>query len=62
MTAPSLADPERRRRVERNTPVGRTGQPEDVAAVVSFLLSEDAGFVSGELVAVDGGIAAAGRT
>ena len=36
-------------------PVGRVGQPEDVAAVISFLASEDAGFVSGQIIYVAGG-------
>ncbi|WP_026240496.1 SDR family oxidoreductase [Parafrankia discariae] len=46
--------------VER-TPVGRIGQAEDVADVVAFLLSDQARFVSGIDVLVDGGVAAAVR-
>jgi 3-oxoacyl-[acyl-carrier protein] reductase len=37
------------------TPVGRIGQPEDIAATVSFFCREDAGFVSGQVVYVAGG-------
>ena len=40
------------------SPLGLVGQPEDVAAVVCFLLSEDARFVTGELVNVDAGATA----
>jgi 3-oxoacyl-[acyl-carrier protein] reductase len=39
----------------REIPVGRVGQPEDVAAVASFLCSEEAGFVSGQVLYVAGG-------
>ena len=37
-------------------PVGRVGRPEDVAAAVSYLLSEDAGFMTGAEMIVDGGM------
>jgi 3-oxoacyl-[acyl-carrier protein] reductase len=36
-------------------PVGRAGQPEDIAHTVSFLVSEGAGFVSGQVIYVAGG-------
>jgi NAD(P)-dependent dehydrogenase (short-subunit alcohol dehydrogenase family) len=38
-----------------NVPAGRPGSPEDVAAVVSFLASEDAGYTNGQSMIVDGG-------
>ena len=38
-----------------DTPLGRLEQPEDVARVVAFLAGEDAAFVTGEAVAVNGG-------
>ena len=36
-------------------PVARVGQPEDIAAVASFLVSEEASFVSGQVIYVAGG-------
>jgi 3-oxoacyl-[acyl-carrier protein] reductase len=39
-----------------NTPLGRLGAPEDVARAVRFLASDDAGFITGEVLAVDGGL------
>lgn len=41
--------------IARDIPLGRIGQPEDVAAVASFLCSEDAGYVSGQVIYVSGG-------
>jgi 3-oxoacyl-[acyl-carrier protein] reductase len=39
-----------------NTPLGRLGQPEDVAGAVRFLCSDEAAFVTGEVLLVDGGL------
>ena len=44
----------------RRTPLGRAGRPEDAAALVSFLLSEDAGFINGQVITSDGGHRIAG--
>lgn len=43
-----------RRAVER-IPLGRLGQPEDIAAMIAFLCSEDASYVSGQVIYVNGG-------
>jgi 3-oxoacyl-[acyl-carrier protein] reductase len=42
-------------RAKTNTPVGRLGDPADVAATVAFLASRLAGFTTGETVHVTGG-------
>ncbi|MGI9232477.1 MAG: SDR family NAD(P)-dependent oxidoreductase, partial [Woeseiaceae bacterium] len=39
----------------KRTPVGRTGRPEDIAGVVKMLCSDDASFVNGATIQVDGG-------
>jgi meso-butanediol dehydrogenase / (S,S)-butanediol dehydrogenase / diacetyl reductase len=44
-----------RRMWVQDTPLGRLEQPEDVARVIAFLVSEDAAFITGEAVAVNGG-------
>jgi 3-oxoacyl-[acyl-carrier protein] reductase len=38
------------------TPLGRIGQPRDIATVVSFLASEDAGWITGQIIPVAGGL------
>jgi NAD(P)-dependent dehydrogenase (short-subunit alcohol dehydrogenase family) len=46
---------DRLREQGRRNPMGRIGQPEDVAGVVAFLVSEDARYITGQTLAVNGG-------
>ena len=40
--------------LREQTPLGRIGKPEDIAAAVAFLASEKASFITGQVLAVDG--------
>jgi 3-oxoacyl-[acyl-carrier protein] reductase len=40
----------------QNTPLGRLGEPEDVAGAVRFLCSDAAAYITGEVLLVDGGL------
>ncbi len=63
--APGFIDTEMTQRLSENQrqellsriPLGRLGSPDDVAAAVAFLASEDAGYITGQVLTVDGGIA-----
>jgi meso-butanediol dehydrogenase / (S,S)-butanediol dehydrogenase / diacetyl reductase len=58
MTAPMFADPENVKRIRAAHPIGREGDPEDVAAAIAFLLSDDAAFITGIVLPCDGGLTA----
>lgn len=56
MTAKALdSDPERKAKVFSRTPMGRMGQPEDIANAALYLASDGAAFVTGVVLPVDGG-------
>ena len=55
MTAGALADREARAEIERSIPLGRVGQPGDIAAAILFLVSDLARHVQGEVLNVNGG-------
>jgi 3-oxoacyl-[acyl-carrier protein] reductase len=55
MAAPALHDPEISKRVLATIPLGRAGAPEEIAASVLFLCTPLAGFITGEVLNVNGG-------
>lgn len=60
LAEPVLSDPERLNRILSRTPLGRIGEPEEVAATVAFLCLPAAGYITGQTLAVDGGMTAWG--
>ncbi|HET9743426.1 MAG TPA: SDR family oxidoreductase [Terriglobales bacterium] len=55
MAAPALNDPKTRDRVFATIPLGRVGTPEEIAAPILFLCTPHAGFMTGEILNVNGG-------
>jgi NAD(P)-dependent dehydrogenase (short-subunit alcohol dehydrogenase family) len=58
MAAPLTEDATAAADFLENVPLGRFGEPEDIAAVVRFLASEEAAYVTGTLLIADGGLTA----
>ena len=52
---PALNDPKTREAIYRTIPLGRVGEPEEIAAPILFLCTEHAGFITGEIFNVNGG-------
>ncbi len=50
-----LASPEAKRTILSRTPLGRCGEPEEVASICAFLASDDASYMTGQTLFVDGG-------
>ena len=55
-SSPTSSPRRRRRRCSTTTPLGRLGDPEDVAGAVRFLCADEARFVTGAVLLVDGGL------
>jgi 3-oxoacyl-[acyl-carrier protein] reductase len=51
-----ITESEMRKQVESQTPLGRIGQPEDIAPAVVFLCSDDASWITGETLFITGGL------
>lgn len=60
MSIPALNDPKTRETVLGKIPLGRVGTPEEIAAPILFLCTDQAGFITGEIFNVNGGAVLAG--
>jgi NAD(P)-dependent dehydrogenase (short-subunit alcohol dehydrogenase family) len=56
MLAPLMENPDAMRHMESKMPIGRVGEAEEIARTVLFLASEDASYMVGTLLSVDGGV------
>lgn len=55
MLAETNSDPDARKRLLSRTPLGRIGEPSEIAAIAAFLASDDAGYITGQTIYADGG-------
>ncbi len=52
----TLSDPEKKLALQREIPLGRVGEPQEVAKLVCYLASNDAAYITGTTVVIDGGL------
>lgn len=60
LTQPVLSQPDRLERILGRTPMGRVGQPKEVAGLVAFLAMDHAAYITGQNIMVDGGFTSKG--
>jgi NAD(P)-dependent dehydrogenase (short-subunit alcohol dehydrogenase family) len=55
MTKDLMSDPQTDQMIKMTTPMGRWGEPEEIADAMLFLASDDSKYITGETLRVDGG-------
>lgn len=55
MAARTLSDKEALRRIRSRTPLGRPGEPQEIAATAQFLASDEASYITGQTIFAEGG-------
>jgi NAD(P)-dependent dehydrogenase (short-subunit alcohol dehydrogenase family) len=56
MAASLLSTPDKREASAKRHPLGRIGTPDDISSAISFLLSDESSWISGQVLGVDGGM------
>jgi NAD(P)-dependent dehydrogenase (short-subunit alcohol dehydrogenase family) len=56
LAAQLLSTPEKREVSAKRHPLGKFGQPQDISSIISFLLSDESSWITGQVIGVDGGM------
>jgi NAD(P)-dependent dehydrogenase (short-subunit alcohol dehydrogenase family) len=56
LAASLLSTPDKREASAKRHPLGRIGTPDDISSAISFLLSDESSWISGQVLGVDGGM------